>query len=93
MDYKMLNNMKIEELKNFLRGLKVTGKKEILVARAFCAIENNNVTLVKTAQKLEAQLKEEYSKKLQLENCTLPDPFKLETGWMEEEDELHTGQL
>ena len=40
----------------------------------------NNVTLLKTAQKLEAQLKEEYSKKLELENCTLPDPFKLETA-------------
>ena len=50
----MLNNMKIEELKNFLQGLKVTGKKEILVARAFCAIENN-VTLVKTAQEVGAQ--------------------------------------
>ena len=33
-----------------------------------------------------AQLKEEYSKELELENCTLPDPFKLETGSMEEED-------
>ena len=31
-------------------------------------------------------LKEKYSKKLELENCTLPDSFKLETGWMEEED-------
>ena len=61
--------MKIEELKNFLRlrGLKVTGKKEILVAGAFCAIENN-VTLVKTAQEeVEAQLKEEYSEKLEFE--------------------------
>ena len=45
----------------------------------FCAIENN-VTLVKTAQEVEAQLKEEHYKKLELENCTLPDPFKLETG-------------
>ena len=63
--------MKIEELKNFLRlrGLKVTGKKEILVAGAFCAIENN-VTLVKTAQEVEAQLKEEYSEK-----------FEFETSW------------
>ena len=53
----MSNNMKIE-LKNFLRlrGLKVTGKKEILVARAFCAIENN-VTLVKTAQEVEVEVK------------------------------------
>ena len=50
MDYEMLNKMKIEKLKNFLRlrGLKVTGKKEILIATAFCAIENS-VTLVRTA--------------------------------------------
>ena len=60
-------------------------KKETLVASAFCAIENN-VTLVNTAEEVKAQLKEEYSKKLELENCNLPDPFKLETGWMEEED-------
>ena len=42
--------------------------------------------LVKIAQEGQAQLKEEYPKKLELENCTLPDPFKLETGWMEEKD-------
>ena len=41
---------------------------------------------MKTSQKVETQLKEECSKKLELENCTLPDPFKLQTGWMEEED-------
>ena len=41
---------------------------------------------MKTAQEAEAQLIEEYSKKLELENCTLPDPFKLETGWIKEED-------
>ena len=37
-------------------------------------------------QELEAQLKRQYSKKLELEKCTLPDPFKLESGWMDEED-------
>ena len=41
---------------------------------------------MKTSQKVETQLKEKCSKKLELENCTLPDPFKLQTGWMEEED-------
>ena len=40
MDYKMLNSMKIEKLKNVLqlRGLKNYCQK-ILGARAFCAIE------------------------------------------------------
>ena len=90
----MLNSMKIEKMKNFLRfqELKVTGKKEILVARAFCAVENN-VTLVKAAQELESQLKEDYSKKLELESCTWPDPFKLENGWMEEENGIAYWQM
>ena len=35
---------------------------------------------------MEAQRKEDYSKKFELEKCILTDPFKLETGWMEEED-------
>jgi len=41
MDSDMLCNMKVEELKTFLRlrGLKVSGKKSILIARAFSAIE------------------------------------------------------
>lgn len=41
---------------------------------------------MKAAQEVEAQLKEENSKKLELENCTLPEPFKLKTGRMERED-------
>ena len=44
--------------------------------------------IVMTAQEVETQLKEEYSKKLDLEYCTLSDPFKLDTGWVEEEDEI-----
>ena len=35
---------------------------------------------------MEAQLKEDYSKKSELEKFILTDPFKLETGWTEEED-------
>ena len=43
MDYDTLKNMKVPELKDFLRlrGLKVTGKKCELVARAFAAMENH----------------------------------------------------
>lgn len=52
MDYGILN-MKIDALKNFLglKGLKVTGKKEIFVTRGFCVLENN-VRLVKTAHEV-----------------------------------------
>ena len=57
MDYDMFNKMKVEELKSYLRlrGLRVTGKKAILVARSFCAYENN-VAVVKTAEEVEAEL-------------------------------------
>lgn len=42
MDFDMVAKMKVEELKVFLRlrNLKITGKKEELVARVFAAIEN-----------------------------------------------------
>ena len=83
MDYEMLNSMKTEELKNFvrLRGLKVTGKKKNLSCKNILSIKNK-VILIKTTQEVEDQLKGEYFKKLELENCTLPDPFKLEIGRM-----------
>ena len=43
MDMKILSGMNVDELKDFLRlrGLKVTGRKEELVARVFVAIEND----------------------------------------------------
>ena len=41
MDLERVSTMKVEELKNCLRlcGLKVSGKKEELVARVFVALE------------------------------------------------------
>ena len=43
MDLESLSAMKVEELKAFLRlgCLKVTGRKEELVARVFVAVENS----------------------------------------------------
>ena len=40
-----------------MRGLKVTGEKAVLVARAFSAFENN-VAVIKTAESVEAKLKQ-----------------------------------
>ena len=56
----MINNMKVKELKIFLRqrGLKVSGKKVELVARTFSAYENN-VKVVKTAVEIEEELQAE----------------------------------
>ena len=43
MDFEMVQRMNVDELKKFLRlrGMKVSGKKAELVARVFCAYEND----------------------------------------------------
>ena len=58
MGYELLEKMKVEELKNYLkiRGLKVTKTKKELVARVFAA-SKNGVQPVKTAVKIESDLK------------------------------------
>ena len=87
MDFDLFNGMKTDELKSYLRlrGLKVSGKKAILVARAFAAHENN-APVVMSAAEVEAELKTEYDEKLKLPDLTLPDPFKLLIGWLDEEE-------
>ena len=52
MDYELLEKMKVEELKNYLkiRDLKVTGTKKEMVAWVFAASENG-VQPVKTVVK------------------------------------------
>ena len=80
--------MKVEELKNclHLRGLKVSGKKEELVARVFVAIEND-VPLVKTAEEVEKEVAFDYRQKLNMEEeGIIPDQFRLDSGWLNEED-------
>ena len=87
MDYDLISSMKVEELKYFLklRGLKVSGRKVELVARVFAASENN-VPLVKTAIEIEQDLKLEYQNKLLISDVAIPDPCKLESGWLSEEN-------
>ena len=46
-----------------VRGLKISGNKNELVARVFSAMKNN-VTPEKTAVEVEKDLKKEYEKKL-----------------------------
>eukprot|EP00795_Rhopilema_esculentum_P010005 gene10005-biopygen12686 len=84
MDFQLLSGMKVEELKAFLRlrGLKVSGRKEELVARAFVAMENN-VPIVLTAEEVEIELAKQYTAKLNVFISDevgieeIPDPFKL----------------
>ena len=79
--------MKVEELKDFLklRGLKVSGRKTELIARVFAASENS-VPLVKTAVEIEQDLHKEYQNKLLINDIIIPDPYKLETDWLSEEN-------
>ena len=56
----MSNRLETEELKNLftIKRVKSYCKKRNLCRRAFCVIENN-VTLMKRAQEVKAQIKEE----------------------------------
>ena len=87
MDFEMVQKMKVDELKMFLRlrDLKVSGKKAELVARVFAASENN-VPLKKTAAEVESDLRDEYQAKLLINSDLLPDPNHLTSGWLNEED-------
>lgn len=87
MDFETISNMKVSELKDFLRlrGLKVSGKKCELVSRVFIALEND-APVLKTAEEVEGELSLEYQKKLVYGSTKFPDPFKLEEGWKSEEE-------
>jgi hypothetical protein len=89
MDYDIVCSMKVEELKSYLRlrGLKISGKKEILAARVYCAMENN-VMPIKTAEEVEHDINTDYKKKLFINGVELPDPFKLSNGWLSEDEGL-----
>ena len=81
MDYDLISQMSLEKLKIYLRirGLKVNGRKNELVARVFASSENG-VKSIKTAVKVEADLKTEYLSKLKIDARNIPDPFKLPHG-------------
>ena len=85
MDYDLISKMSLEKLKIYLRirGLKVNGRKNELVARVFASSENG-VKSIKTAVKVEADLKTEYLSKLKIDARNIPDPFKLLPGWVNE---------
>ena len=88
MDYELLVEMKVEELKNYLkiRDLKVAGKKKELVARVFAA-SKNGVKPVKTVE-LESNVVIDYRNKLKIDDFPIPDPFKISHEWMEEDEEM-----
>ena len=73
--------MGLEELKSYhkIRGLKVSGRKKEIVARAFATSENG-VKPIKTVAEAEADLKTEYVAKLKIDTRNIPDPFKIPHG-------------
>ena len=79
--------MKAEELKNYirLRGLKVARKKAVLVTRAF-SVFGKNVAVIKNAEEVEAELKQENDDKLKLDKMNISDPFKLDNRWLDDEE-------
>ena len=81
MDYDLISKIGSEELKNYLRirGLKVNGRKNELVVRVFAASENG-FKPIKTAVKVEADLKTAYLAKLKIDDRNIPDPFKIPHG-------------
>ena len=87
MDYDLVAKMHVNELKNYLkvRGLKISGNRNELVARVFSAMENNFIP-VKTAVELEEDLRKEYEKKLGLDDRLIPDLFKIPHVWLEEDE-------
>ena len=83
----MVQRMNVDELKKFLhlRGMKVSGKKAELVARVFCAYEND-VQPTKSSEEVERELGNEYQAKLIIDDNCIPDPFVLNSGWLNEEN-------
>ena len=90
----MVNNMKVEELKCYLRlrGLKISGKNAVPVSRVFSAMENN-VMPIKTAEEVENEISQEYQNKLKLNDIEIPDPFKLEENWLLYSEKLSREKL
>ena len=69
MDYELLEKMKVEVLKNYLKvhDLKVTGTKNKLVAPVFAASENG-VQPVKTVVEIDSDLITDYKSKLKIDD-------------------------
>ncbi len=59
--------------------------KQELVSRCFVAKEND-VPIIKTAQEVQAEVAQQYSSKLKVDGETIHGPFKLDSGWLTEEE-------
>ena len=80
-----INTWRMDALKHFLkkRGLKVSGKKEELVAHVFAAAEQNMPVCLDAASRV-AQMQCERESLLKTPEGVLPDPSELHNGWIGE---------
>ena len=87
MDYEILEKIKVEDLKNYLKkdGLKETRTKKELVSRVFAASENG-FEPVNEAVGLESNLITDYKNRLTIYDFPISDPFKIPHRWMEEDE-------
>ena len=85
MNYDLISSLKVEELKSYLkeRGLETPGRRVQLVARVFAACENN-VPVVKSAIEIDADLKQEYTNKLDFGGF----PWKKD-GWRKKKGDIN----
>ena len=81
----MVNQMKVVELKKFLRERFESGWEKGWFNRVLNAIENG-VRTVQNAVEKEQQVTSEYASKLSLEDEVIPDPLSLSDNWLPEEE-------
>ena len=86
-DYDTICMWKVEALKEYLkkRGLKVSGRKQELVARVFAAVEQN-IPVSESAAVLVAQASKEREILLVTPGENLPDPTTLVASWIGESE-------
>ena len=78
--------MCLEEMKSYLRirGLKVNGRKNRLVAKVFAA-SKNGIKPIKTAVQVEADLKTKYLAKLKIDSRNIATRSFQNSSWMDEQ--------
>ena len=87
MNFNMFNNLKAEELKNYVRlkGLKVTGKKPVPVPELSLLLKIINV-VIETAKEVEVDLKQKFDDKVKLDEMDMSDPLNLNNSLMKKKE-------
>ena len=89
MNYDLIAEMHVNELKNYLKihRLKISGNKNELLACIFSFMEKH-VMPVKTIVEVKKDLKKEYGKKLTVDDRVILEPFKIPRKWLKEDESI-----